>query len=905
MTGRGRRGLCTLVTLALVPNAMASAAEPAPASGGAASASAPADSAGEPARAARARTAFDQALRLAEALHDEEALLQLYSRKAMSPDASRATLESLVASSESRGVPSRAIAILDKRVREVSDGGISAEILAALLTRAGRAREAAAAWAKLVSIRGSKGLTGEEALGYARVLSRIDDAEQAWEVLSAAPPPATNARDYWAARGALAWQLSRDVDAERSYRASWQLGEHTPEVRQRLSTLARVHGDLPALASLAKLSFAETHDPAELIEAAAAQLDEKDWKGLAETLAVAERDAPRFAALPTYWTLRAEWLAHIGDKAGALDAWDHALAQNPESSLGAEYLWSVLGFRQRRDLARAVTQIRALGLEDGSEVREPLALALVELGRAKEALRLWSAEMADPKLLARSAYPLAAALAGTGRVEAAGRVRLRAEQRAISERGHLALETVEGRDRFVQVAEAIGALRGAETEVRWMRVVLATAPPSISEESRADLWARLRDVEGRTAAARTLWRRASTDGTLESDARERMLHLALLEDDRPFLRNALANPHGYPGDTLVEAALRVEDSTAAHERLANAPTPDDADHFAQVSALALFDERRATRLGAGATYETIGVVADYGPDVAGAFTWNDLRLGLDASARTLSTPSLPRGLVPGTREAEALVSWRSTSDGPSYSELAAGISYHSVGTLPRARALHERWFLGSRLLLSLRGALAERSDDAPVLRALATTSSASVTARFESGLLYATLAGKLRDDRTRRFLQLGTEISEEGEAGLRVWRGRPELDVGVRAYAQQRDNVRYFPSTIGENWSDPSLTPQNQLPPSFSFVALVARLAHGDLGARHALSGAPWPRYECGLETGWRLPARDWATGGQCTLGLRVGAEGEVSASALYGWGLFALSRASSARVSVTYSQRF
>src|SRR4051812_26712904 len=150
--------------------------------------------------------------------------------------------------------------------------------------------------------------------------------------------------------------------------------------------------------------------------------------------------------------------------------------------------------------------------------------------------------MADPKLLARSAYPLAAALAGTGRMEAAGRVRLRAQQRAIADRGHLSLDTAEGRDRFVQVAEALGAVRGAESEVRWMRFMLATAPPSISEESRAGLWARLRDVEGRTAAARDLWRRASTDGAQEADARERMLHLALLEDDRPFLRNALANP---------------------------------------------------------------------------------------------------------------------------------------------------------------------------------------------------------------------------------------------------------------------------------------------------------------------------------------------------------------------------
>jgi hypothetical protein len=281
-----------------------------------------------------------------------------------------------------------------------------------------------------------------------------------------------------------------------------------------------------------------------------------------------------------------------------------------------------------------------------------------------------------------------------------------------------------------------------------------------------------------------------------------------------------------------------------------------------------------------------------------------VRLGLDASARSLSTPGDSHGLAPGTKEAEALIGWRSASE-TELSEVAGGVSYHTVGTLPRARAVHERWLLGSRLLLTLQAALNERIDDAPVLRALAAATSGSITARFESSVFYASLAGKLRDDRTRRFAQLGNQASAEGEAGVRVWRGRPELDLGMRAYAQQRDNVRVFPGTIGAYWPDPAVTPGDQLPPSYSFIALAARLAHGDLGERHALTGAPWPRYECGLEIGWRLPAGEVASGGECLVGVRVGSTGELSASALYGWGLLALSHSSSARVSLTYDQRF
>ena len=853
---------------------------------------------------ARRRAALDQALRLAEALHDEDALLELYARKATRRNASRATLEALVAATEARGVPERAIGILEKRIKSAADDDVSIEILAALLTRAGRAREAAVAWAKLQNIRGTKGLTGEEALSYARVLSRIDQAEPAWDALAAATPPENSARDYWVARAGLAWQLSRDADAEHSYQSAWQLGEHTTEVRQRLAALARLHGDVAALARLGRWSFAESQDPAELIEAGMFQLETRDWKGLGETVGVIGRSSAPVANVGGYWTLRAEWLAHIGDQFGALEAWDRALAHDPQHSLGPQYLWSVLGFRNKAHLARAIDRVRTLGLEDDADLREPLALALAELGRATEALRLLSHDIGDPKVLAGSADALATSLRAAGLVEAAGRIRDRTDRRVLAGRLPIALGAPEGRDSFVRIAEALGAVRGPEAQVRWMRAVLATAPESLSSAERADLFARLRDAEGRIEAARALWQQASADPAQESDARERGLQLALVADDRPFLREAVANPRGLPNEALVEAALRLDDSASAHGRLASTPgDPDDAERVAQLNALALLDERRAPRVAAGATFETIGAVTDYGPDAAASFTWRDLRLGLDASARTLTTPDDPRGLAPGAREAEVLAGWRSQARGTS-SEVAAGASYHADGTLPCARITYERW-LDSPLLLTLRAALDERIDDAPLLRALAAASYGSATARFESGPLYASVEGKLRDDRTHTFLQLGSQASEEGEAGLRVWRGRPELDVGVRVYAQQRENVRRFPAVITQWWPDPASTPGSQLPPSYSFVAVVARLAHGDLSERHALAGAPWPRYECGLETGWRLPTREFASGGRCTLGVRIGSQGELSASALYGWGLFALSRSTSARVNVTYDQRF
>jgi len=855
---------------------------------------------------ADARRALQNAMRLAEALHDEDALLELYAEQARRRDASRSTLESLVDAAEAHGVPQRAVTILERRIREGATPAVSAEILARLLTRGGRARDAAAAWSNLATLRGAAGLSGEEAMSYAHMLSRIDNPEKAWEVLSTAAPASGDARAYWTARGALAWQLSRDMDAERAYQEAWQLGEHTAEARQRLGALARAHGNVAALTRLARNSYSETRDPAELIESGQAQLDAGDWKGLGETLVIARRDeAAAFADLTAYWTLQAQWLAHTGDPAAAAAAWDRALALGPEPQLAADYLWSVLAFRDKAVLAHAVDRVTAFGLRQVVETREPLALALVELGRVSEALVMLAAELRDPKLLERAAYPLATALAATGRAEAAARVQARAQARLIASRDKVTLDTPEARDLFVTTADAISATWGAPPEARWMRSVLSRLPASLSLPVRAELLARLHEVEGDRAGARTLWSQASKDRRLEGNARDRMLRLAIEDDDRPFLRAVVAAPAGYPGDAVGEAALQLQDTAAARAHLTDTASPGDDSDLTIRNTLDQIDERRAGRATAGGTFETIGPLSDYGADAAASGALGDLRLGLEASGRELRTFGQQYSLAPGMQEAEALASLRASGGlAGAHSELAAGIGYHTAGTLPRARAVHERW-LGGRLLLSLRAALFERIDDAPLLRALAASNSLSATTRFEAGHFYGSLGGKVRDDRTRLSRELGTEFSEEVEGGLRLSRGSPELDVGVRGYAQQRNNVRHLPGSVTRYWPDPSFTVENQLPPSYQYVAVVARLAHGDLGERRALAGAPWPRYECGLEAGLRFPTRDPASGGQCSLGVRVGAQGEVFASALYGWGLVALARGTSARFTLGYDQRF
>ena len=701
--------------------------------------------------------------------------------------------------------------------------------------------------------------------------------------------------------------MNRDADAETAYQQAWRLGEHSPEARQRLTTLTRAHGDAAALARLVRNLFSETGNVSDLLEVGRAQLDAGEWEALGQTLALASREeSGRFAGDAAYWSLQAEWLTHQGDRAGAVEAWARAFMRAPSPQAAADYLWSALALDKKDALARAVKRVSSLQLGDASESREPLAMALVELGRPREALRLWALDIRSANFSEDAAASMTEALASTGRVEAAARLRARSRRRILATGGQVDLETPEGQRRFDAVADAWGAARGADAEARWMRAVLARIKPSTPTARRASVQAKLLDLEGRGGDARVLWRRASVDPTLKATARDRMLQLALEENDRPFLRSALARPDGYPNAALAEAALRLDDAGAARAVLHNTATPDaSVEHQAQLGALAALEERQAARLSLGGTYESVSSLVTYGPSAAASVFRNGLRYGLEAKEGELTTSGPGPGLAEATHEGEVLASVIASGGwAGAFSELAAGVCDHTAGLLPRARATHERW-MGSRLLLTLRAGLAEQVDDAPILRALGAATSGLVATNFEASWFYGSLAVKLRDDRTRRYDHLATELSEEAEAGVRLLRGGPELDVGVRAFSQQRDNVAQLPENVTLYWPDPSFTAQDDLPPSYTYVAAVARLAHGDLSARHALGGGAWPRYECGAEAGVRLQKREVALGGQCLLGLRVGSHGELTGSALYGWGLFALSGSTSSRFTLAYNQRF
>jgi hypothetical protein len=317
-------------------------------------------------------------------------------------------------------------------------------------------------------------------------------------------------------------------------------------------------------------------------------------------------------------------------------------------------------------------------------------------------------------------------------------------------------------------------------------------------------------------------------------------------------------------------------------------------------------------VGAGMTYEDIADLSAVGPDASGLLPLGlgDARLALTLGARDLSAPRATLRLKPYTAEVDGLAVAR-LEDRGNLTELGAGANFNPFGSLPRGLVSHQRW-LTPQALLTLRGAANEAIEDGALLHIAAAQSQATASVLFQAGPTYAELAAHLRDDRTRRWTELGREAADDAELGVRILRALPELDLGVRFHAQQRWNVAHLPAellpplplgaTSGAS-GRPLAAPY--LPGTFQFVALTLHLVRGELGERHRPDGTPWPRYACGVEVGVRLPRRDGAAGGQCALGLRLGAHGVLEASGAYGRGLVGFAHVASARASLSYTLRF
>jgi tetratricopeptide (TPR) repeat protein len=890
------------------------------------------------------REAFDNALRLAQSLHEDGVLARLRGSIASRPAATKADLEAMVAAFEAAGEPERAARILRERIARRLDAATSGPLLAELLTRAGRAREAAEAWHAVRAARGAAGLGPEEADAYARVLSRLGRFEQSFDVLAEARARAREEDTrFLSDLGALGWQLGHDVEAREAYDKLWRGGDRRDEIVHRLLVLSRAAGDAHTIVALAWEHFRTSHDAEMLLEVASQQLERGDFRALRMSLDLAEPFLPLFADHASYWTMRAECFAHEHALQEAARSWERAFALDPTSvTVEAELLWSALDAGGVARLRRVVARIEAAPTE-APVIREPLALAYRKLGRPRDAVRLWTKQRSTHPTLDATAFDLADALDGEGYAALAWRLAGAAAEANLSSASREEPLSASGADDpagdpaddpaviqrrqlRMRAAEVLGARRGPEQMARWLAATGVAVPRPPGRWVR---WCLAQDSAD--CAGRVLAEPRGGDPTHEDGARRWSLARAIDDGDRTTMRDALAELPGEEPELRLRAALALDEPVTAPAEgpgdgaprgagAVGSDEPGDADEVLQArsrkepdpwrAALGALRDAHAARARAGLSYEDLAELIAFGPDASGIIPVGDTRFELSLAARDLAAPSRTLRLKPYTTQADGLAVARLEAGG-NLTELGAGASLGPFGQLPRGVLSHQRW-LTPHALVTVRGAANEAIDDGALLHVAAAASQATTTTLLEGGPVYAELGAHLRDDRTRRWTELGREAGEDAELGVRLLRALPELDLGVRLHAQQRWNAARVPSELvpllpleatAGGRSRPLAGPY--LPSTFQFAALAVHLVRGELGERHRPDGTPWPRYACGLEVGVRLPARDGAAGGQCALGLRLGSHGYLEASGAYGWGLVGLARLTSARASLSYALAF
>ncbi len=852
-------------------------------------------------------TSFDNALRLARMLNDDSTVALLLERRALDRSASDSDVVDAASALEGLGEPDRAVHLFERHLAVSPCDVPLLERLAELQTRAGRAARATEVWKRLEECAGA--LTLRQAQSFAIVLERAGHPDDALHVLARARAVAgDDAHDFWDELGALAWDREDEEDALASYRALWSLKDDRPVVWQRLMTLASEAGAYEEAVATGTEAFRRSADPKALLELAELENQRQDWAGLMRTLS--SSDARKaFARSGEYWSLRAEASEQLHDDAGARESYRAILEIDPASVVAKAALLNDAIERSDLTTLREYTDRWESGAIGEPALWAPFAAALERLGRTRDAIafyaRLVRSSPGDGSVL----IDLAQALSRTGNHSLAfrlsrfaiGRLRDRvvaaaraehpdADERALAEEG----------------ARVVRDASGVEPGERWFRAIArARGPRDPLSDQFAIEWC-LRDE--RMECARSL---LATPGSEARSAAWRgyRLQLAVADDDRATMSALLTHESGLEANDRIEALVSLERDDAAKAAIADALDRDPVgDQEVSQRELASIERRHAPTVAVGAGYDDIAGLDIYGPDVAATHDLGRARIVYTAAARELSVHDGSLVMRGATTEADGLVVARFEGE-RSMTEFGAGASYQSSTPLPRIRVLAERLFT-RQLSGSLRFVVDEPIVDTSLLRLSAAQSLAELGARYDfERLAYAEVELHAREDHTRRFHHVATEIGEVGEVGLKVLHSAPEWDVGLQMLAIQRYNVGRLPSDIASLVPPPGPDGEDlsmYLPPSHRLVSIVTHLTRGDFAARYRTDREAFPRYDCTAGVGVLLPDLDGTVEFQCSASTLVSrGGGYVSALASFERGVLGIADQTNVQSRITFTQPF
>lgn len=853
--------------------------------------------------------AYGNALRLARALNDDALVASLLSQRALDPAATPAELTAVVESFEALGDLPRATNFLKERLRRFPGERESRLELANLYARAGDAVSSAAVWKEIEAL-GSAPLSAPEAQTYARELASAGDNAEAYRVLkSASSRAAPDAKDFWIDLATLAWDFDDSAEALAAYRIICGHKFGVPGAVQRLMQLDTEAGAVDEAIAVGLDAFRSEGDTSALLETARLQQEKGDWQGVMHTLDLAESRAGAFAGKQEFWLLRAEAFSRLGNGAMATQAYGNVLAIDPSSvAAQAALLWDALDRNDLAMLRRYVDEWRP-GAQGAFELWAPFAVGLDRLGRATEAipffLRHFRAQPSDYLF----DLEFSDALEHVGNAGLSVRMRRfavgRLQHDSLAALGKSTL-SLDERQVLEETATTKRQFVGAEAGDRWFHAIRAArgfATDSKDISFALDWYL----AEDRVDSARHLIdsRRLSQNPSAVDKYR---LSIALADDDLASIQHLVTTASGLDVDQRIDALVALGRDRLAGAEILDALNhqPDDADQLQE--QLIQIRDRHAPMVRVGGTYVYIGGLDVFGPVVGGAVDWGPARILYSASAVQMETPDGTLSLKSPVDELEAGAVARFASERGA-TELGAALnvqpaqSYQGVTPLPKVT------FFDQRLITDVIGTTVEavvddKIEDTSLLRV------AAVQSRIELGLRadfarnwYAAGNVHAREDYTRVFQPVGTEIGEELEGGYKILTREPEWDVGLQGIAIQRPNDT-LPSSIS------GLVPSGAdlalyLPPTYELVSIVTHLTRGDFWQRYRPDKTAFPRYDCEAAIGILFPDLDGAYHLQCSVSALVTRAGYVSAVAFFNRGVTGIDNQTNAEATVSYTQAF
>lgn len=847
--------------------------------------------------------AFENALRLARMLRDEEVVARLLNMRAMAANCTDAELEEVVSAYEALGTPDRARQVLKARIGRFPKDARAYIALARLLGRDSNTKASATVWAE---VKDKFGLQPGHASEYARMLSRQGKHEEGYEILTGVREKATPEDEtYWLDLATLAYEVEDMPTALEAYRAAWKRDHDAPYAAERLMTLAGEAGETDEAILVGKDAWKRTKHPTALLFVAEMQVNARRWSGARISIEEAEKTKALFEGHEKYWTLRAQIYAHFGDHHRAREALAVVLQLNPLSISAKEALiWDAIELNDRARLSEYLGSWRSLA-ENEPLLWSAYAVGLNRVGRTNDAIPFFKKKLAEAPGDYLWSLEFADALETVGNRKLARDLRLRAFSKLRTQAVRLvkAKEVSPSASQLLMMHAMLSReLLGAEEGERWLNHVRATQKRTPELDEAVVSWylgsdrpeyakeilkdARLRVIRGPEWAAHRM--------TIATGDEDRLAMNELLVSER-----ALS-----PEDRLKAADLLERDylTIREHDAAIHTDPHSPASPERRVKLRHLL-RQHGVIMRLGAAYENVTGLDLVGPYALAAHDVGRFRLIYQADARRMTAPAGDVQLTSPRLEANALVRGRMSRD-KSVSELALGAGYQQGEPVPRLEAIDIRQWT-RRMSTVLDARMHTKIEDSAALRVAGVRNMIQPMVEYDlTSRLFVIAEGLVAEDHTRQFEFLGSEVGAEAQLGYRILRQAPDWGVGVQAGAFKRWNINVLPRSLAR-FVERTTTIDEVLPPSYQIVSVTTQFARGDFFERQKQEGVPFPRYDCDASFGYLIPINETAGHVRCAVSAAAPGGGYVSAIGNYVFGVVGLKDTQNAEAKVAYTHVF